>query len=261
LPSSGLKRLSDVPSTVGGIARLACAVVKEAGIELAPLLSRAGLTIQQIDDDSARISVRSQIRLIELAAEAMQDELLGFHLASDFDLRKIGLLYYVLASSENLSDSMQRAARFSTIANEGISLRFCNEDQIAMTFTYVGVDRHSDRHQIEFWLTSLARTCRQLTNRHLIPTYAKVIHHREAGAAELNSFLGCDIVFGADVDEVAFPGHVRDFIRHKNRKSMQWRATHLSGHEFMRRFLQHVGAGQPRRKTGRGNVANDCRGR
>jgi AraC-like DNA-binding protein len=211
LPSSGLKRLSDVPSTMGGIARLACAVVKEAGIELAPLLSRAGLTIQQIDDDSARISVRSQIRLIGLAAEAMQDELLGFHLASDFDLREIGLLYYVLASSENLGDSMQRAARFSTLANEGISLRFRDEDQIAMTFTYVGVDRHSDRHQIEFWLTSLARTCRQLTNRHLIPTYAKVIHHREAGAAELNSFLGCDIVFGADVDEVAFPVHVKEF--------------------------------------------------
>jgi Putative transposase/Transposase zinc-binding domain len=29
-------------------------------------------------------------------------------------------------------------------------------------------------------------------------------------------------------------------IRHKHRKSMQWRTTRLSGHEFMRRFLQHV---------------------
>jgi len=29
-------------------------------------------------------------------------------------------------------------------------------------------------------------------------------------------------------------------IRHKDRKSMQWRITRLSGHEFMRRFLQHV---------------------
>jgi len=211
LPSSGLKRLSAVPSAMGGIARLACAVVTEAGIELAPLLSRADLTIQQIEDDSARISVRSQIRLIELAAEAMQDELLGFHLASDFELREIGLLYYVLASSENLGDSMRRAARFSTIANEGISLRFRDEDQIAMTFRYVGVDRNSDRHQIEFWLTSLARICRQLTNQHLIPTYTKVIHHRKAGAAELNSFLGCDIQFGAEVDEVAFPGNVKEF--------------------------------------------------
>jgi Putative transposase len=29
-------------------------------------------------------------------------------------------------------------------------------------------------------------------------------------------------------------------IRHKDRKSMQWRTTRLTGHEFMRRFLQHV---------------------
>jgi Putative transposase len=29
-------------------------------------------------------------------------------------------------------------------------------------------------------------------------------------------------------------------LRYKDRKSMQWRTARLSGHEFMRRFLQHV---------------------
>jgi hypothetical protein len=140
----------------------------------------------------------------------MQDEFLGFHLACDLDLREIGLLCYVLASSENLGDALQRAARYSTIANEGISLLFHDEEDVAMTFTYVGVDRHSDRHEIESWLTSLARLCQQPTNRHLIPAHAKVIHHREEGFPELNSFFGCDVVFGADVDEVAFPGNVKD---------------------------------------------------
>jgi AraC-like DNA-binding protein len=208
--SFGLKRLSAIPSTAGGITRRACAVMREAGIELAPLLARASLTSQQVDDDNARISVRSQIRLIELAADAMQDEFLGFHLAYDFDLREMGLLYYVLASSETLGDSLHRAVRYSTIANAGISLRFRDEADAAMTFTYVGVDRHSDRHQIEFWLTSLARICRQLTGRHLIPTHAKVIHHREKGSPELNTFFGCDVVFGADVDEVVFPRNVTE---------------------------------------------------
>jgi AraC-like DNA-binding protein len=79
-----------------------------------------------------------------------------------------------------------------------------------MTFTYVGVDRHSDRHQIEFWLTSLARICRELTGRHLIPTHAKVVHEREKGTAELNTFFGCEVAFGADVDEVIFSGNVKD---------------------------------------------------
>jgi AraC-like DNA-binding protein len=207
---SDLKRLSRVPSTGGRITRRACAVMRQAGIELAPLLAQAGLTSQQIDDENGRIAVQSQIRLIELAADAMQDEFLGFHLAQDFDLREIGLLYYVLASSEKLGDSLHRAARYSTIANEGISLRFRDEHDVAMTFTYVGVDRHSDRHQIEFWLTTLARTCRQLTDCHLVPTHAKVIHHRKDGSPELNSFFGCDVVFGADVDEMAFAGNVKN---------------------------------------------------
>jgi AraC-like DNA-binding protein len=43
--------------------------------------------------------------------------------ARGFDLREIGLLYYALASSERLGDSMQRAERYSTITNEGIALR------------------------------------------------------------------------------------------------------------------------------------------
>jgi AraC-like DNA-binding protein len=210
VPSFGLKRLNAIPSTAGGITRRACAAMRGAGIELAPLLARAGLTSQQVDDDHARISVRSQIRLIELGAEAMQDEFLGFHLACDLDLREIGLLYYVLASSDTLGESLRRAVRYSTIANEGVALRFRDEADAAMTFTYVGVDRHLDRHQIEFWLTSFARICRQLTGRHLIPTHAKVIHHREKGSPELSTFFGCDVEFGADVDEVAFPFAVKD---------------------------------------------------
>ena len=210
MPVPGLKRLSVVPSTAGAITRRACAALGEAGIELAPLLARAGLTKQQVDDDHARISVRSQIKLIELAADAMQDELLGFHLARDFELREMGLLYYVLASSEKLGDSLHRAVRYSTIANEGIVLSFRDETDAAMTFTYVGVDRHSDRHQVEFWLTSLARICRQLTGRHLIPTHAKFIHDREKGTVELNTFFGCDVAFGADVDEVVFHRDVND---------------------------------------------------
>ena len=112
--------------------------------------------------------------------------------------------------SEKLGDSLHRVVRYSTIANEGILLRLRDEEDVAMTFTYVGVDRHSDRHQIEFWLTSLARICRQLTDRLLIPSHVKVVHHREKGSPELNTFFGCDVVFGADVDEVAFPGSVRD---------------------------------------------------
>jgi hypothetical protein len=47
-----------------------------------------------------------------LAAEELRDDFLGFHLARSFDLREIGLAYYVMASSEQLADWWLRMVGF-----------------------------------------------------------------------------------------------------------------------------------------------------
>jgi AraC-like DNA-binding protein len=208
--SSGPKRLAAPPTAVGELARQAGARVRAAGIALAPLLAKAGLTVAQIEDRGTRFEVQSQIRFVELAAHALQDPFLGFHLARDFELREIGLLHYVLASSDRLGDSLQRAERYSSLANEGVSIRFHPAKDARITFDYVGVERHSDRQQIEGFLTMVVRMCRQLTDRHLVPIHAGVAHRRTEPASELNSFLGCDVAFGADADEIVFPGDVTD---------------------------------------------------
>jgi AraC-like DNA-binding protein len=196
-----------MPSAAGGIARLVYSRLRERNIPATPLLAKAGLSVEQIDDRSARVKARSQIKFLELAADALQDDLLGFHLARDYDLREIGLLYYVLASSDVLHDALQKAARYSGIANEGVALEFRAREG-AITLDYIGVERRSDRHHIEFWLVSLVRLCRQLTNRRLIPSRIRVVHHRKKMPAEIRSLLGCEIEFGSAVDEVVFPAAV-----------------------------------------------------
>ena len=45
-----------------------------------------------------------------------------------------------------------RAERYTTIVNEGVSLHVSEGKEIGVTLTYVGVERMSDRHQIEFGL-------------------------------------------------------------------------------------------------------------
>src|SRR3954447_15986550 len=143
--------------------------MRKAGIQAGPLLTKAGLSVEQINDRNVRLKVRSQIKFLELGAAALQDDLLGFNLARDVDLREIGLLYYVLASSEILNDALCRAERYSGIANEGILLKLRTDRDVAITLEYVHIDRSSDRHQIEFWLVTLVRLCRQLTNGRLVP--------------------------------------------------------------------------------------------
>jgi AraC-like DNA-binding protein len=205
------RRLGALPTAAGGIARLAYTRALGAGIELRPLLRKAGLTDHQLKDSGARLPVQQQIQFLNLVADALQDEFLGFHLARLPDLRELGLLFYVAASSETLGDALQRVARYSSITNEGLSLRCLEGEDIRIVFEYVGIARHSDRHQMEFFVTALVRLCRQLTGLHLVPSRARLTHRRSnGGGSELAEYLGGRITFGARADDLAFVRTIKD---------------------------------------------------
>src|SRR4026207_2538623 len=102
---------NSIPSATGGIARLACARLDKMGKDPTVILSKVGLTAEAARDPAVRLEVRTQIKLLELAAEEVQDEWLGFHLARSFDLREIGLVYFVMASSDKLADALRNAER------------------------------------------------------------------------------------------------------------------------------------------------------
>jgi Arabinose-binding domain of AraC transcription regulator, N-term len=80
-------------------------------VPVAPLLKRAGLSPEAIADPP------SQIKFLDEAAIALKDDCLGFTLARDHDPRQIGLLYYVMASSQTLGDGLRRVARYSQMGN------------------------------------------------------------------------------------------------------------------------------------------------
>jgi AraC-like DNA-binding protein len=206
---SEARRFGGLPSAAGGLTRLAYARVKAAGLDPQPPLKKAGLTLAQIEDPGIRIRVRDQIAFLNLVSDALHDELLGFHLAAPSELREIGLLYYVSASSDVLGEALRRAARYSTIVNEGVCLTYNDNGDIAITFDYIGVSRHLDRHQIEFFVTTTVRICRELTGHRLAPTRVRLIHHRNGAQYELAEFFGVDVEFGAPVDEVAFAATVK----------------------------------------------------
>jgi AraC-like DNA-binding protein len=206
------KQLGTAPSTIGTIARLAFALAEEKGADVETLLKKSGLSRAQIHDLNARLKVRSEIKFLELVAEAVGDDRLGFHLSQEFDLREIGLLYYVFASANRLDEALRYASRYSSIVNEGIKLTFREtRSEIAIAFEYCGVPRHLDRHLIEFRVATLIRWCRKITNRQLTAERVSFVHRCKV-TPELSAFFNCDIRFGARVDEATFSPSIRDII-------------------------------------------------
>ena len=200
--------LPSIPSSAGGIARLTCARLRDAQVDPAPIVSAAGLAIDDVEDRKRRIDARAQVRLLELAARELQDECFGLHLAQGFELGEIGLLYYVMASSEHLVDALQIGGRYCAINNEGVRLRSSLDRGFAIGFEYVNIDRSSDRHHAEFWLVTLIRICRALTDGRLVPKQIKLRHARRETPLDVRSLLGCEIEFAADRDELLFPSRI-----------------------------------------------------
>ncbi|EIM29449.1 AraC family transcriptional regulator [Microvirga lotononidis] len=186
------------------MARLAAARLAGVGSDPAPLLHQAGITSAQVDDAETEMAADAQLAFLNLAADALRDDLLGFHLAREFELRQVALLYYVLASSDTLGDALARSERYSVIANESIVLSRMPDSRAGIRVSYVGVPRHADRHQMEFWITAIVRICRHLTGSDLRPVRIAMIHPRCAVSNAIEDYLECPIAFGAGTDEIAF---------------------------------------------------------
>ena len=202
--------LASIPMAQGGLSRLAIARLKSAGVPVAPLLRRVGLTPELIAEPEERLSVRSQITLLDEAAIALKDDCIGFTLARDFDLREIGLLYYVMASSQTLGEALKRLARYSKVTNEALVFGYREGNRLIVNLSYSGVPRHSDRHQIEFCMFAVLRICRVLTGQNLVPQHFSIAHHRSGGTSEMARFVGTKVEFGADTDEFALNVDARE---------------------------------------------------
>jgi hypothetical protein len=149
-----------------------------------------------------------QVKVLELAAKELQDDCFGFRLARDFELGEIGLLYYVMASSERLIDALRNAARYCAINNEGVRLQISLERTFVIEFEYLNINRLSNRHHMEFWLVTLVRICRALTGSRIAPKQIKLRHSRAEISPDVQSYLGCEIDFAAKNDEINFSARI-----------------------------------------------------
>ena len=234
------KSLHNIPSATGGITRLVCDKLSAHGKDVASILIRAGLVPEEVEDPAARLDARAQIRILEIAAEELGDDLFGFHLAQRFDVREIGLVYYVMASSERLSDALRNAERYSQIVNEGVRLRIELGEGAVIALDYIDLDRRLDRQHIEFWLVTLVRMCRAIADSRFAPRRLKVRHVRPEPPAAFRAFFGAEIEFGADADEIVLSAPVASLPAAR-------RDTHLNG--LLRRYAEDALASRPARRA------------
>ena len=82
------------------------------------------------------------------------------------------------------------------------------QGSVRTEFNYVGVSRHLDRHQMDFFVTVLVRLCRHLIDRR-IPARVRLAHSAPSGCRKSSDSVAT-IEFNAPVDDVSFDKTVKD---------------------------------------------------
>jgi AraC-like DNA-binding protein len=192
----------------GVATRLAVRELKTAKIDPGPLLAKAGIAPLELGEEPKRVGAESQIRFLEITAEALGDPVLGLHLAQHFDLRECGMLYYVLAASPDIGEAIHNLVRYLAVSNESIRLGVYEKTESTVLAVNYKIPRHTDRQFAEYGYALVLRACRELTGRNISPKAVTFIHRRNTHKAEFERFYGCTVRFNATVDTMVLPTEV-----------------------------------------------------
>jgi AraC-like DNA-binding protein len=191
-----------LPSATGFAARQAIAVLRKHNAPIAPLLKRAGISEDDIDNRQARISALAQGKLLEYAAEALGDSEFGLHLAEGANPREAGLLFYVASAAEHVGDALALTARYCRIGNEAERLKVNrSSENMIVEVTFVGLPRHFAWQNTEFVIAATIKALREMAGRDFQPTRVSFTLARNSELPEFERFFGCPVEFSASADQ------------------------------------------------------------
>jgi AraC-like DNA-binding protein len=191
-----------LPSATGFGAWQAIAVLRKHNVPIAPLLKRAGVSEGDIDNHQRRISALAQGKLLEYAAEALGDNLLGLHLAQQANPREAGLLFYVASSAEDIGDALALFARYCRIVNEAVRLKLIRSPEGVIVETkFVDVPRHFAWQNTEFMIAVMIKGLREMAGRDFRPTQVTFTLAHNSELPDFERFFDCPVEFSASADQ------------------------------------------------------------
>ena len=194
-----------LPTTMGFAAKQAIDALRQRNVATAPVLRDAGISERDLAESDPlhhRISAAGQSRLLDCAAEAIEDSAFGLHLAEQTDPRNAGIIFYAMSAAENLGEALALLDRYSRIANEAARLKLtATSEGLVVEIGFVGLPRPLGRQGVEFLMAVTVRVLRELAGRNIRPIRAAFAHARNADLPEFARFFGCPVEFGRAADE------------------------------------------------------------
>ena len=164
-----------------------------------------------MSQEGGGVAVVSQCRFLELAAIEAGDALLGLHVAAEMDLRTIGILFYLTASSATVADALEHLARYVGTTNEAVLVEISrSKAETVVTVRHMPALDEPRRQFSEFCMLEVIRALSKETNRDFVPSRITFAHARKSELKEIHRILRCPVEFMHAADSWVFPESVME---------------------------------------------------
>ena len=174
------------------------------GISSEPWFAGLGITRQQINDPTVRVSYRQARTVIARGLKVMRDPALGLLIGRNETIGSFGLLGLAMMTSRNFGEAMSVGIENHKICGSLLDVDFAVIDE--QTVAVQTWPRFGEIELLPFLCEELFSSClaiaRELVGPKLIPVRMEFTYPAPAYIDEYNTTFQCDVRFGAQYNRI-----------------------------------------------------------
>jgi AraC-like DNA-binding protein len=179
--------------------------LKRHGADVESALAKAGLEQRAINNPDGWIPFDAHARLLEIAADQLNDECFGLHFSKTVDIRDVGPLGYLGLASKTVEEGLINLCRYLRVFSEAfqIELKITKDTGTLHIVPQDPIHAHH-RQAVEFAFCLVLHAYRQLTAKRISPTAVHFLHHRRSQLSTFAKYFGCPVKFNRNEGQIVF---------------------------------------------------------
>lgn len=159
------------------------------------LLAAAGVD-PALDDPEVRVPVSTVHWLWEEIPRRSGDEWFGLHAATTLPAGAMGILEYIVGTTDTLHDALQHIVTYSRVMSDALQMSLDSDrGVVTLHVQVVGTQARLPRHLAEFLVVRCVQICRELSQSNLRPLRVRLPHAPPSSGQALREYFGCDVEF------------------------------------------------------------------
>ncbi|HCQ36816.1 MAG TPA: AraC family transcriptional regulator, partial [Alcanivorax sp.] len=165
-----------------------------AGVDLSDALVRLGVSEAELESPRARVPLKVENRLFELALEGSGDPLFGLHMGECIRPRFMGELGYASMSSATLRDAIELMIPFARVTTEFADLRFeWHDNELWLILDTPFEDLPTSPHRVDAFYAGAVVFGRWILGAELNPMAVHFRHRPHGDSGEYQRLFGCPV--------------------------------------------------------------------